>query len=172
MPTTNPIRLLHAAIWTMLEANTTLTGLVKVMNRIKYTGTVQEKDVVSQADVPELRVVSGGYQPHVQQTSSSSKLTVLWMIQVTSGDIRFENGMDVDWEVYRAMVDWEDYMKTLLFNSKRFVTMSRPLTVRARLEDPRRGGGQDTSRGIRGWRTVWAGESQLDFTTNDLNPNP
>lgn len=177
MAVTNPIRLLHSAIWTILEANNTLchptTGLVKPGNRIKYSGTAAtalEKDVVTAADLPEMRVLSGGYRPHLQQTSSSSKLTILWLIQVTSGAITFEDGMEVDWEILRAMADWETYLSTLTFASKRFVTLSRPLVVKAQLEDSGRGRGQDSSRGIRGWRTVWAGETQLDFTTSDITP--
>ena len=160
----NPLRLVYAALWTMLEAHAPLTALVKYRNRIKYTGTAlaPEKDTLSNADTPELVVVAAGFRPHLQQTSSSSSITIRWEIHVTSGDQRFETLLNVEWEVYRAMRDWEATLSTLTFAGKRFVTLSRPLTARTRLDD------RKLNRGIKGWTTVWACETRLDFTTSDL----
>jgi hypothetical protein len=166
MAVTNPLRLVHSAIWTMLEAESTFTSLVPTGNRIKYSGTAErapDKDTLSGADVPEVRVLDTGFRPHLQQTSSSSSLTIEVQIQVTSGNQEFSTLLDVQWAIYRAMKDWATHLKdTIQWASKNCVTLCRPLAVRSTL------GNKTMDRGLKGWSAVWAGEIQLDFTTSDL----
>lgn len=165
MPVTNPLRLVHTAIWTMLEANSDFTTLVPSGNRIKFSGTdtpAPDKDTLSTADVPEVRVLDTGFRPHLQQTSSSSSLTMEVQIQVTTGEQEFADLLDVQWAIYRAMLGWETYLKaTITWATKACVTLCRPLAVRSLL-------GAKTDRGLKGWSAVWAGQIQLDFTTSDL----
>jgi hypothetical protein len=89
-------------------------------------------------------------------------LTLRWEIRVTSGSELFATVMDIQWEVFRAMEDWETYMSSLEWANKAFVKVCRPLAARDRLDDHRR------NRAIRGWTTVWACETVLDFTTSDI----
>lgn len=160
----NPLRLVYTALWTMLEAHAPLMALVLPGNRIKYTGTVLAvgKDTLANADTPELRLVATGFAPHLQQTSSGSSMIIYWAVQITSGDQRFETVLNVQWEVWRALRDWEDTLPALEFESKRFVTHSRPLAGRMSLDN------KALNRGVRGWTTVWACETRLDWTTSDL----
>jgi len=166
MATTNPIRLVHEKIWAMLRANSDLlgaTGLVTAPNQVDYTVStrVPPRDVVTEGKTPEMEVVASSMRPHLQETSSGSSLVVRWEIRVTSGSELFANLMDIEWETYRAMEDWETHFSVLTWAEKRFVTLCRPLASRDTLGTP-------MSRGIRGWVCVWACETQLDFTTSDI----
>lgn len=165
MSATNPLRLVHIAFWTMLRGNTDLIpDLVLPGNCVDFIGSdyIREKDTLQDADTPELRVVAAGLKPHLEQTSSGSELTIRWEVQITSGSRRLETHLDVAWEVWRALLGWQTYLKTLKFADKEFVTLARPLVVETKLGDPRR------DRGERGWSAVWAAEVQMDFTTSDL----
>lgn len=168
MAADNPLRQIHAAMWTMLEANSGFTDLVK--SSIKYTTTnrAPEKDEVSPSELPEVRIVATGLSPTVapqlQFTSCSFFLTAKWEVQIASGDQRFETLFDVEWEVWRSLADWETHLKNLTWNSHKFVLLCRPLAIDTSLDD------EKLNRGIRGWRSIWAGETQMYFKADDLPP--
>lgn len=167
MPTTNPIRLVHAAIWTMLRANQTLcgaSGLVTLSNQVAYIGTdrIPPRDTLREGSTPEMEVVTTGLRPHLQQTSSGSSLVLRWEIRCTTGSVLFATLMDIQWEIFRALEGWETYMSGLQWDGESVVKISRPLAVRDRMDDHRR------NRSIHGWTTVWSCETVLDFTTTDL----
>jgi hypothetical protein len=160
----NPIRLVYAAIWDMLEDKYEFTSLVEEGNRIKYTGSklAPDKDTVSTASLPQVRVIATGLEPHIRRTTSGSSLNIIWEIQIASGDQRFATVFDVSWAIYRAMTGWADHIMTLEYGGETFVTLARPLKVKTELGSP------EADRGIKGWSSVWAGEVQLWFNTTLL----
>ena len=164
MPVTNPIRLLHAALWNILQNQADFVAAVPAGNRIKYTGTARapEKDTLSSADYPQVRIVARGVRPHLHQTSSGSSLTILWAIEISSGDQRSRTLFDVEWSIYRAMVDWETHVTAVIWNGIELVKSCRLVAVKTDLGDPQ------VDRGNRGWSAVWAGETELWITTGDL----
>ena len=146
----------------MLRANTDLcgaSGLVTVSNQLAYTGTdrVPELDVRPEGRQPMMRLVATGLLPHLQQTTSSSKLTMRWEVQVESGSELFATIMDIEWEVYRALEDWDTYLSALQWAGEPFATVNRPLVNKVTLDDRQKG-----------WTSVWTGETELNFTTSAI----
>ena len=171
MATTNPLRLLHQAIWAMLRANTTLcgvSGLVTLSNQVAYFGTdrVATRDVMTEGKTPEMEVVGTGLKPHLQQTSSGSALTWRFEIRCTSGSELAATIHDIQWEIFRAMEAWQDFLPALLWEGNRFVKVCRPVAAREGLGDSREE--IRRARGRRGWVCVWACEVDMDFTTADI----
>lgn len=167
MAADNPLRQVYTAIWSMLEAHTGFTDLVKTGNRIKYDGTTiysPEKPQISSDDVPEVRVFQSGFKPHLEATTHGSNLDTYWSVQIASGAQEQPTLMDVQWAVYRALKGWQTNLKSLTWESKTFVTLCRPLEVKCTMHDKR------LNRGIRGWSDLWAGEVSMWFDTADVAP--
>jgi len=165
MATTNPIRLVYSALWDILEAQTDFATAVPSGNRIKYTSTSippDAKDTLSTADYPEVRILARGLRAHHHRTSNSSSLEILWEIQVSSGDRRFQTLFDVEWYVFQAMTDWQAHVAAVAWNGHPLVNRCRTVEAQANLGDPRR------DRGNLGWSSVWAGFTELWITTADL----
>lgn len=162
----NPLRLVYAGIWTMLEAQTQFTDIVSAANRIKYTGTDShpwsEMDGGMQpAGFPKVRVVMKRLITHLHRTSNGSNLTVLWGIEVNSGNQLFADILDVDWAIYLAMEDWPTQLRDALeWNSENFVRRCRPETVDVTLDDAQKN---------KGWRDAWLGETDLWFSTANVH---
>lgn len=161
----NPIRLVYAAIWDMLEAKTEFTNLVTAANRIKYTNTTgnraPDKDVATSVG-PQVRVLAVGLNPHLFRTSTQSSLIVRWEIQIASGDQRFAIDFDLSWAIYRAMTGWATHIQALTWKGEKFANLHRPMEVETELGDPQ------ADRGIKGWSSVWVGEVRMWFSTTQL----
>lgn len=162
----NPIRMVYTALWDMLEASASFMSVVTgTGNRIRQDGTtyMYGKDVVSDAGVPQVQLMLTGHKVHLEATSNDSFWDTTWEIQVATGDVRFMTMLDVNWVVYRAMLGWQDQLRTgLTWNSKTFVHLARPLVIEEQIDDKRR------TPGNRGWTAVWRGEVKMHFTTSDV----
>lgn len=161
----NPLRLVYNALWTMLEAQSQFTDIVAVGNRIKYTGTDRTPKPwldggLQPADFPKVRVVMKRLVTHLHRTSNGSNLTVIWGVEVNSGDQRFADQLDVDWAIYVAMEDWTTHLRdALTWEDENFVRRCRPLEVDVTLSDAQKN---------LGWRDAWLGETDLWFATADI----
>ena len=165
MPTTNPIRLVYEAIWSMVESQTEFNTLVPAANRVKYSGTLiqaTEKETLSQADYPQVRVIATAMRPHLERTSNGSSLDVLWSIEITTGERQFQDLFDVEWAIYQAMSFWRTYFTGLAMEASGYTVQCRPAAVRTTLGDPA------VDRGNRGWSSVWAGITEIWFATASL----
>lgn len=163
----NPIRLTYAALWDLLEAQSQFTDAVAEPNRIKYTGTdrAPEKSTgMAPAHFPQVRLVPSAMIPHLKRTSNGSSMTVIWSVQVNSGDQRVAEILDVDWAIYLALEAWDTELMNgddaPTWNSERFIRRCRPLEVKVRMDDDGK---------IKGWRDAWMGETDLWFATADLS---
>ncbi len=167
MSAENPLRQIHNALWTLLGANSDFDSLVPDgRKRVNWIGSSRAPEVdegLSPADYPRVRIVPVKIEPHLDETSNSSSLTVIWQVQVATGDQRLQTLLDIEWAIYRAMQTWRTHLRdSLTWNGKNFVTCCRPMATETKLDDK----GQD--RGTRGWSAAWTGETRLDFTTSDL----
>ncbi len=162
----NPIRLVYAAIWEMLEAKTEFTNLVKIGNRIKYTNTTgdraPDKDTVSDADLPQVRVTHTGIIPHLFRVTGGSSLVIRWETEVASGDQRFATELDVAWAIYRAMTGWATHIQTLTWKDETFARLYRAQENDADFMKV------NADRGISGWSSLWTGEVEMWFSTTQL----
>ena len=86
----NPIKSMYIAFWQMLEDSSDFTTLVPVGNRIKfYAGSNPwgpEKDEISAADVPEVKVVWQGAEWQAFSDSSNSGVAHKFAIKISTGE--------------------------------------------------------------------------------------
>ncbi len=170
----NPFRLAHAALWTLLEANTDFTSLVPSANRLKYTSTSQHYpdiyDVVNKGNCPAVRIIQSNILPtryssegmHYN-TSNSSFVTLRFEVQILTGRQSLLDVLDVAWTIYRALVTWTTYLKTnVTWTSKECVSNCTPRETKESLTN------HELNRGLRGWTSVWVGDVEMYFTTSDL----
>lgn len=166
MAVTNPLRLIHAAIWQMLEDEATFTPLVQAGNRVKYTKTDRfpesGRETLSNSQTPEVRVSARGLLPHLDRTSNGASLTVRWSIEVPSGDQRFETLFEVEWAILKAMSKWRTRLAALGTAATWYVVKSRPLPVKTDLGDPQ------LDRTATGWSSVWMAETEIWCKTSFL----
>jgi hypothetical protein len=158
----NPIRLVYDALWDLLEANSLFVSHAK--KTIKFTGTAMypELDSVSEADLPEVRIVVAGFKPHPFNTSDSSRLTLTYQVQVATGEMLFASLLDMQWIIYAALHNWKAHIEPLEWNGKKF---ARELSTDDVQETDRNA---RLNRGIRGWSTVWQGTVDCWFKSIDV----
>ncbi len=168
MATTNPFLLVHQTLWTLLNANAAFVSLVPEGRQIDYSpeaddtseGQNPDKEAMTTKDFPQVRIVTiGGTGP--TESSNTTFLRRDFAVQIDSGTRLFEHGMEVEWEVLRALSNWTTSMTALLWNSKSFVDDCSLLQSRDKME---------SVKGFVGWTTLWAGSIAMHFTTSNLPP--
>lgn len=162
----DPLSTLYDALWTMLEAHSGFTDLVRIGNRVKFAGEMRdpEKSMVLSADRPTVGILAEGGLPHLEATSNASFLTARFQIIVITGDLRLDEELyPVTWEIYGAMTRWHTALTALTWNGKTFVHLGRPTNF---VETPV----EVVNQGIRGWVGKWTYEVEMHFTTLDLIP--
>ncbi len=162
----NPFTAMYTALWDLAAASEYLSSLIRLKNRIRFDYAGQSspiKDVVSNADLPELMLVATSGTPSLRNTSSSSMITRNYEWILSTGDMSVSNKLlDVEWAIFCAMVDWPDVVTALQWNGSRFVKRCAFTDLTVGQSDPER------NRGIEGWSSVWALEVEMHFKTSDL----
>ena len=157
----NPYDALLETFWQVLESDTDFCSVVPSGNRIKFMGADREpvKRDISEADIPEVRVIVTGSAPHPKRTSSSHSDTVTLEIQVSSGDQRFSAMHNpLRWILFRALRNIEDELRRRCFwNGENPVKLAKPTQVRDGVSQ------SDLDRGIKGWSAMWTCEIELWF---------
>lgn len=162
----NPFVLAYDALWRLAERSALLTSLVKPSNRIKLNFTGQSspyKDEISQADLPEIVLVSTASGGNYHNTSSSSMITRRYEWIISTGDASVDNKLlPVEWALYAAMADYKRVLNALRWPSDAsdgFVKVMRLQDVSSGLTDA------DHNRGVAGWSSVWGIEVEMHFST-------
>lgn len=161
----DPLTLVYNALWDLLEAWPNFADLVKLGNRVKFTASDAHEPAklqLSNADLPEVRVIAEGMTPHIQRTSSSSTVIYRYGVHIFTGSKSLHTLYAVEWEVYRAMARWSEILTALTWNGKAFVVLARPTTVTDGYAD------NTLQRGIEGWASLWSCEVTMSFSTVDL----
>lgn len=164
--TNNPVRMVYTSLWETLLGSSQFTTVVDgTTNRIRQDGTTvyYGKDAVSGADLPQVRIVLAGQDPHLEATSCDSFLDITWEIQMATGDMRFVDILDVEWSVYCALRGWHDTVAALTWKGKTFAHLCRPEKGAESIDE------RKISPGNRGWVAVWRGVVRMHFTTDDLD---
>lgn len=169
---TDPLSLVYAALWDMLEAHDGLTSLIRTGNRVKYEGFLQvpRKDTVQNADVPEVGIVPVGSMYGLQTTSSSTSLIERYEAGLLTGTSQLsETGtfLAIKWELLRAFLGWESALRALTWQSETFVKLLKSTGVVDVLLDEKRA----ESRGISGWTSLIGFEVTMMFATADMQPS-
>ena len=160
----NPFDDVYIAFWTLLESHIDFTSLVKAGNRIRFDDKVDPvKKSISDADLPEVTLITEGFTPHFRRTSSSTTVTRRYTFLVSTGDFRVTQSQhEIEWVLFRALLDWESVIGALEYKTKKFCISLKNIDVNEGLTDPER------NRGIQGWSFVWGCEIEMWFTTSDL----
>lgn len=168
---TDPLSLVYNALWDLLEAHTGLTGLVAVGNRVKYDafGMVSSKDVLQDADVPEVAIIPIGLTYGLQISSSSTEFVQRYAAELVTGTSQLaQTGgfLPVKWEVIRALADWQSVLTALTWESQNFVKTLRG----GDLTDSLLRDGGPGARKITGWRSLMMFEVTMYLTTASIQP--
>lgn len=167
MPDKDPFTQVHDALWELLEDNVGFTELVKEGNRIKFSGDERDpiKTQVQDADLPEVRIVVAGGTPALLNTTSSSKCTKRFQIQVSTGDQRVTAILfPLQWEIFRALSNWPAKLLALTWEGEQFVKRAALFDIAEGVTDA------DLLRNIKGWATLWLFETELWFKTSAILP--
>lgn len=162
----NPFDLVYDALWTLLESNAALTASVRPANRVKYSGSANidpVKEEVSEADLPEVRIVAAGGSAALQVTSTSSRITKKFDIQISSGNHGLSVIHQVQWEILRVFTTWQSVIGALTWGGVAFARLARLTSITEGVSE------SDMNRGIVGWAGVVSCEVELWFTTSNMN---
>lgn len=165
----NPFILVYNALWALAEASYPLSQQVRVGNRIKFNQAGQSdptKRQVSNADLPELILVSTSAAANLRDTSSSSSCVRQYDWIIATGDTSQVNKLlPLEWALYCAMVDWPTVLAALRWPSDApggFVKRVNFNAMNGGLADPER------NRGIVGWSSIWSIEVEMVFMTENM----
>lgn len=169
---TDPLSLVYVSLWSMLEAHSGLTDLVRVGNRVKYEKFlhVPIKDVLQDADVPEVGVIPTGSSYGLQVTSNGTRLDESYEAGLLTGEVQLAQVgafLPVKWELLRAFSGWQSALSALTWNGKAFVKLLKIGTIL----DIAVSKGQLPERGIVGWLSVIRFDVTMFFRTADLQPS-
>ena len=166
--------MVYQSIWETLENWENFQTLVKVGNRIKYSGSegIKDKDVLGEADTPEVNliVVSGTFNPHF--SSSQVEATKVFQIGIATSDTRLLSSaalFPVEWEIFRAMQGWDQILKQLHWPEDSecpFVRSANLLETTTGLLTEI----QTRALGIEGWAAFMTMEVVMSFLTEDIYP--
>lgn len=162
----NPLTQVTDALWTMLEANSGFTNLVKAGNRIKYDSRNPEKHMAQSADYPIVRIKESTALAQPYRTSNMSTFSKQYHIQIITGEQAYDSCHDVEFEIIRSFADWPNNLESLAWSGddSKFVYDCRLLTAEQMLDS------KEPNQKIRGWSTVWACMVGFKFQTTALQP--
>lgn len=162
---TNPIIQVYDTLVGMMRGNAALSSLVRVGNLRSFSGDdgAVHKDTVSAADLPEIRLTSYGSTPHLQCTSSGSSVTKSFEVLVSTGSLRVDVDLFVvEWELYRALVGWEQTLGALTHGGVKFVKGTRAVSVQDAMLM------QAANRNQPGWASLWRCEVDIYVQTSSM----
>lgn len=164
----DPLSLVYNALWAMLEANADLTSLVKVGNRNKYDKIFKlaTKDVLSQADLPEVAIVPSGNSFGIQQTSNGTRVSQLYEVRLVTGELRVAQiggFLPIKWQVMRSFINWQAQLSVLVWSGNTFVKKLTMDSIADSLIDAE----LTLERGFAGWVSLMQFEVEMWFRTLD-----
>ena len=101
----DPFTQTYTAIWTVLNAHTGFTNLVKVANQIRFdTGTVPlTKDSIQSGDVPQVGLLPAGGATEFKKDSSGFSIVKDFQLGFIAGFQQLQlSFFPLQWEIYRA----------------------------------------------------------------------
>ena len=164
----NPYTEVVLGLWSLLESSSDFCTLVAPGNRIKFLGESRSpiKTEVSDADLPEVRIVPTGSTPHAHAASNMHRETVRYEVQLSTGDQRLDALVNpLRWIITRAMLNVHDHLKNaVMFAGLRIVVLARPSSVTDGVSQA------DMNRQIRGWAALWACEVDTVYPASAIRP--
>jgi hypothetical protein len=181
--TTDPFTQVYEALWGLLEAHPGFVGLVKVGNRIKYSGDSErqvDKPQALSADLPQVRLVPAGGAVEVGPSSTSGCRIVEQLdVEVWSGDRRLQVALyPVKWEVLKALAGARDNLGLAFVTKLRMGDAREALRAGPDWGDPRTAlkadpawlghRGRHGGGGVTGWVLVLRVSVEMWFSAAEI----
>lgn len=164
----NPFTMVWWGLWEMVERNPNITNMVSLLNRIKMDNDLADKRNISDADLPELTLLSSGGDCNIMDSSATSKIVRNYTWAIATGEYNISPYYNVlCWELFRAMVDWDQVLCPLIWPLEsdpewHFVVRTNVISIEEGTEMIK------TNKGIGGWAGLWQIDVQMHFRTEDL----
>lgn len=161
----NPFKLVYDGIWLLAERNTALMDLVKLGNRIKFDDEVGNKRNVSDADLPELVLLTEGATSNLQASSSHSEIVRRYSWMLSTGSLNVDDYNNIAWEFWRSMIDWDRFICGIQWEYEPGESVD--VVQRADFLDAEEGMymSNEQNRKIRGWAQMWSAEVLMMIPT-------
>ena len=163
---TDPFSQVYTALWDLAEGHGDLTQLVLLRNRIRYDSSDRdpEKKTYTEADTPELALMSTGVSGNLWNTSTTSMCIRRYSWMIITGDMRVNYTlMPVEWALFRAMHGWRTVLPALKWKGNSYVKRLNLLDIQEGILRP-----NERQDGPRGWSCVWGIEVEMHFAIGDL----
>jgi hypothetical protein len=181
MATGNPLWDVHNKLWALLEdtgnvatlkaAEKHFTDLVDdtAHTRIKFTSETDRNPMEaleSSSDMPKVAILHARTKPKEWAASNADVWGIQWEVLIRVGDQRFTNVFDLEWAIFRQLMNWRSgthNLKTsITWNGTNPVKACDILSTEASLFDERQ------NKSMRGWTATWVGHTDLWFAHDDL----
>jgi hypothetical protein len=162
----DPLTQVFNAQWTLLENSETFKALVPVGNRIKFNqDTVRspEKREGITADYPEVRIIPMGGLYQLTVSSSHTRFTKRFQVQVATGDRRVHLYLyPLEIAIIAALSKWPTVMLPMTWKGHGFFTLFELG------EAPEGRRETDVLQGVEGWSAMMATKATLHIPNTDL----
>lgn len=177
MSTGNPIWDAHDDLWGLLEDVTNVPSLkvagkhfddlVKnhAVTRLKaVTDTRSElfAQVESTGDFPKVALLHKSAKPKDRRASNSDSLTLQWEVWVRTNDQRLTALTDLEWAIFRQLLNWDSLKTSVVWNGVTPVTCCDLKTAEDSIFS------QEMNNNLRGWSAVWVGQTDMWFSHASL----
>lgn len=180
MPTTtsqDPFTVAHAHLWSILEAHTPFTAMVRAENRIKWTGDIRHpiKPMAGPSDSPQVMILAAGGKVPDSYVSGSMRARKRFRVLIATDEKRFDqvgtegvgsSNWPVEWECIRAFSALLDTTVSLTWGAaaNAFSVRFSATEQQSRLGDP------ESRESIPGWATIWEMDALFSFTQSSIAP--
>ncbi len=166
----DPFSLVYERLWEVLESHAPFRRAVREGNRVKLSGRDRGplKKEVAPADLPEVRIIANSITLGLNNTSSSSRMTVVYEVGIATGDQRLTASVfPVLWETIRAMSQEELTTRLAELEWDGTAGFVKRVTV-----GPAAIGvtDRDLNRGVAGWSSLLSIETDLWFARSLIEP--
>lgn len=159
----NPFGLAYEGLWKVVESNSYLVELINPGNRIKFDERRGMKDGISDADLPELALLPDGGAFNLRRSTCEIRLTRAYNWVVVTGDFRVNQSYNtITWELFVAMHNWEEILRSLLWRGCPFIQDCILTSCDEGISM------SDLERGIRGWTGLWKVELHMQFHLQNI----
>lgn len=161
----DPFTKVFNALWELLEEGELFSKVVNKKNTVKYLGSDRdpEKETVSDADFPEIRMFISELTPHVQATSHHSNCMMTVELAIATSEKTMDSSLfPLVWDVYRQMAGWFAKLDALTWGGQKYCKLNKPTGISTGQAE------SELQRGIQGWSAIWTIEVYMWFNTSIL----
>ena len=162
----DPFSAVYSGLWDLAERCDLLTSQVRMQNRIRFDTSSRNpmKDRVSDADFPELMLMSLSTDPQMWNTSGTSKVVKQYAWVATTSDARINRYLNpLEWAIFVAMHGWSDTLAELTWKTRSYVKSCQFVNASESLFGP-----LIAKQSPPGWSALWTCQVDMHFSINDI----